>query len=538
MTTAAQQQTRLDWRDEDWPATVLHEVLAEALARRGPDTIAYRYVDAGIDLTLGALQAEADRWTAALVAAGVQAGDRVAVALGGVALWPILQVACSQAGAVVVGLNTRYGTHELEHVLAGAAPAVVVTVGNRDGRTFADVLARALATLAPDPAPTVVVVDGVAPDAFVDADAFLAAGAGTDFTARRAAVQPTDLALIQYTSGSTSAPKGVELDHDTLLRTAFHVGAAAGYDETDVVYSALPFYHVGGSICTGPGALVSGVMMVIPEAYDALTSVRQMIAERCTAEQGHAAMFTMQIDAAREAGVLGDLALRKGWVAAPPSVMQRIAGELGIAGVVPVYGMSEYGLICAGGRDEPLDERVSGVGWPAPGTEVRLVDVGDGGVGAIEVRGSQMMRGYRNDPAGTDAARDADGWLRTGDLGRHAPDGRMIFAGREKEMLKPGGENVSAAEIEEFLRDHPRIAAVAVIGVRDARLGEAPAAIVQAIGPAPLTLDDVRAFCDGRIARFKTPKALFVVPELPLLANGKIDKVSLNGRYGDHEVPR
>jgi acyl-CoA synthetase (AMP-forming)/AMP-acid ligase II len=248
-------------------------------------------------------------------------------------------------------------------------------------------------------------------------------------------------------------------------------------------------------------------------------------------------MFTMQIEAARAAGTIDRLALRKGWVAAPPRVMRLIVDELGIEGLVPVYGMSEYGLICAGSLAELVDERISATGCPAPGSEVRLRGADGGrGPGEVEVRGRQCMTAYRGDPEATRAALDADGWLRTGDIGEWDEAGRLHFVGRETEMIKPGGENVAALEVEEFLAAHPAIDGVVVIGVRDPRLGEAPAAVVALAPGAELDLEEVRRFCADRLARFKVPKALFVEPALPMLANGKIDRATLAGRYGDHLV--
>lgn len=528
---------RLNWNDADWAPVSIHGALARARELWGPGKTLFNYVDAGVELTVDDLQRQADEWTAAFLSAGVETGDRVAVALAGDPLWPVLQLAVSQAGAAMVGVNVRYGTHELGDVLRRAAPRVIVTTGNREGRGFADRLASVIDDL--DPGCAVVLCDGQAPRPWPRTEEFLEQGrdVASDVEARRSSVSPERIALIQYTSGSTAAPKGVMLTHDAVLRSAFHVMSAAGYAPDDIVYSALPFYHIGGTITTGPGAMVCGSCMVVPEVYDADRSVRQMVELRCTAEQGHAAMFTMQIDAARRARLLDQLMLRKGWVAAPPSIMRRIADELGVRDIVPVYGMSEYGLITAGSLNEPLEERISGIGWPVPGAEVRLAEKpGSEGVGEIEVRGSQMMSGYYGDREATAAALSEDGWLRTGDLASYADDGRLVFAGREKDMIKPGGENVSAAEIEEFLRAHPQIAAVAVIPVLDARLGQAPAAVIEPVAGAAVDLQSVRDFCSGRIARFKIPKAVFCEPELPLLANGKIDKLTLVDRYGGHEV--
>jgi acyl-CoA synthetase (AMP-forming)/AMP-acid ligase II len=527
------------WSEDDWDPRVLHQLVPEASERWGADKVLFDYVDEGVRLTVGGLGAAARTWARALVSAGVEPGDRVAVALPGSSLWPVLQVACSEVGAVICGINTRYGSHELGTVLGNAEPRVVVTSGSQPGWPFGERLAPVLAAL---PAPPVTVrVDGAEPDGadWLTVEAFLDRASAPDaqLAERRAAVRPEHTAMIQYTSGSTGTPKGVELSHDAFLLVANGMAHVAGYEDNDIVYSALPFYHIGGSICTGISPLICGARMVIPRLFDAARSIEQMIELDCTATQGHTAMFTMQIEAARAAGTLDRLTLRKGWIAAPPRVMRLIVDELGIDGLVPVYGMSEYGLICAGSLDEPVDERISATGRPAPGSEVRLRGADGGrGPGEVEVRGRQRMTAYRGDPEATRAALDDDGWLRTGDIGEWDEAGRLHFVGREKEMIKPGGENVAALEVEEFLAAHPAIEGVVVIGVRDPRLGEAPAAVVALVPGAELDLEEVRRFCADRLARFKVPKALFVEASLPMLANGKIDRAALAGRYGDHLV--
>ncbi|HEX4306365.1 MAG TPA: class I adenylate-forming enzyme family protein [Solirubrobacterales bacterium] len=549
MTTQLESTDRdFGWSDADWPATTVHDALRRALERWGREHVAFEYVDEDARLTLGDLEDRSREWATALLGAGIEPGDRVAVALPGDSLWPSLQVAISLLGAIVVGVNTRYGRHELTQVLGSSEPRVVIATGNVAGWAFGDRLAPVLADL-PRP-PLTVIARGDAPlgvdliargDAplgvdWVPAAEFLARSAGDAeaLVARAAAVRPDDTALIQYTSGSTAEPKGVELTHDAMLTTAFEVMAAAGYEPGDVVYSALPFYHIGGSICTGPGALACGATMVVPRVYSDEGSVRDMVRLGCNCEQGHAAMFTMQIEAARKLGLLGDLRLRKGWIAAPPSTMRRIVDEFGMDGLVPVYGMSEYGLTTAGPLSDPVDARIEGIGLPVPGTEVRIAgDAGPRGPGEIQVRGRQLMTRYFGDPEATATALTEDGWFKSGDLASWGEDGRLHFAGRVKEMIKPGGENVSALEVEEFLIAHPSIDSVVVIGIADARLGEAPGAVVVLAVGESLELADLEAFCAERLARFKVPRALFVEAAMPMLANGKVDRALLARRYRD-----
>lgn len=519
--------------DSDWQPTTLHAVLNRGIAAYGAANVAFSYVDEGRDLTLGELRADAERWAAALAGAGVDPGDRVAVLLQGHSTWPTLQVACSRLGAVLVGINTRYRSHEIDHLMTVMQPSVVVTGPPWRDIDFMRLIDESVQRLLPEgrlaQAPVRVTIGTDAEGAFVPAAEFLAGSAGSDLAERE--VTPDDIALIQFTSGSTGAPKGVRLSQDAVLRSAFHLAGAMDWTADDVVYSALPFYHVGGSVCTGPVALLSGARMVVPETFGAREAVEHNVRWQCTGHQGHAAMFTMFLDAAREIGALADLCVRKVWAVAPPSVLRRISAELRTEGVVSLYGMSEHPLSTICGLDEPLVKRFGTVGRPAPDVELRIDSDQPGGVGEIQLRSPMVMSGYYGDDTATRDAFTPDGWMHTGDLGTWDPDGYVVFAGRLKDMLKPGGENVSAQEVEEFLMLHPGVVNVAVFGVPDDRLGEAPVAVVQARSDADLTQELLLEFCRDRIAGFKTPKRIHIVPELPLLPNGKLDKVSLRSEF-------
>ncbi|SFE34806.1 class I adenylate-forming enzyme family protein [Blastococcus tunisiensis] len=520
-------------RDDDWEPTTLHAVLDRGIATYGASNVAFSYVDEQRDLTLGELRADAERWAVALAAAGVDHGDRVAVLLQGHSTWPTLQVACSRLGAVLVGVNTRYRSHEIDHLMTVMQPSVVVSGPTWRDIPFVRLIDESVQRLLPDgrlaAAPVRVTIGADGEGAFVPAEEFLAGAAGQALAERE--VTPDDIALIQFTSGSTGAPKGVRLSHDAVLRPAHQTIRAMNWTLDDVVYSALPFYHVGGSVFTGPVAVLSGARMVVPDTFGAREAVEHNVTWRCNGHQGHAAMYTMFLDAAREAGALSDLRIEKAWAVAPPSVLRRIAAELRTDGVVSLYGMSEHPLSTICGLDEPLAKRFETVGRPAPDVELRIDADGPDGVGEIQLRGPAVMSGYHEDEAATRDAFTPDGWLHTGDLGTWDPDGYVVFAGRLKDMLKPGGENVSAQEVEEFLMLHPGVVNVAVFGVPDDRLGEAPVAVVQARSDADLTQEDLLEFCRDRIAGFKTPKRIHLVPELPLLPNGKLDKVSLRSEF-------
>lgn len=537
-TTAAPAGRGIEWPDLDWPRTTLHGALIRSRDLRGPHKLLYCYLEENVDHSIESLDRDAVLWSRAMLAAGLRQGDRVAVLLPGHSLWPVLMLAASRIGALVVGLNTRYRRHELAHILTVAAPSLVVTMPDWRGIPFQsmtesviDQLVTSGKVAAP---PILVTASGQPSGRFITAARFLADAhlVSTERVAEHAAnVGPDDAALVQFTSGSTAAPKAVLQSHDSVLRTAYHITRAAGFHCDDRIFSALPFYHIGGSVCTGAGALVVGATMMIPTTYDATESVRQIIERDCTATQGHAAMFIGQIDAARAQGSIDHLPLRKAWAVCPPSTMRRIIEDLHIEGVVPVYGMSEYGLLTTCTRADPADKRVGTVGRVAPGTEI-VIGACNEAAGQVYVRGTQRMMSYLNDPVATHEAIDADGWLATGDLGFFDTAGYLVFADREKDMIKPGGENVSAREVEEFLITHPAVSGVAVIGIPDHRLGEVPAAVVVAAPGKQLAANDLLAFCADQIASFKTPRRITIVDELPTLPNGKIDKRALRETYG------
>ena len=229
--------------------------------------------------------------------------------------------------------------------------------------------------------------------------------------------------------------------------------------------------------------------------------------------------------------------LRKGWAVAPPSLMEEVHKHLGISEIVQMYGSSEAITITTALPSDPLNYRFESCGRPVPGMRVRIVEPGTdrelppGAIGEINASGPLAMLGYFNDPEATSEVFDGP-WLRTGDLGRLDENGYLFFEGRVKDMLKPGGENVSAAEIERFLLTHRDISQVAIVGIPDPRFGEVPAAVIQPKTGTLLAGDDILRHCEGQIARFKTPKEILFVSSLPMLETGKIDKVTVRQWVG------
>ncbi|MDQ6525237.1 class I adenylate-forming enzyme family protein [Nocardioides sp. LHD-245] len=519
--TVFQVLTSPDPLPADLPTTP-REALERACRLWGEDHVVYDFPEAGETMDLAGLRAAAEAWAGVLHGLGVGPGDRVAICLPGHPLWPVLQNACSIVGASYVGVNVKYRGWEIRRLLDAVRPTVLVAGRDATSETCVDTLVE----LASEASVRTVWVGPGAPDGTTPADSLVSAAAPVPCA--EAVARAGDVALIQFTSGSTGAPKAVAHTHAQVQLTARNISAMAGYDESDVVFSALPFYHVGGSMCTGPIAVVSGARVVIPRRFSATGSVRTMIDRQCTATQGHAAMFTMQIEIVARDGLRDRLALRKGWTASPPAVIRQIHDVLGIESIIPAYGMSECGMTIGGRVDDPLEKRINTVGRPTPGALVRIADVGLDGVGELQLGGPPVIAEYLDDPDATAASFTEDGFLRTGDLVRVDEDGYLVFADRLKDMIKPGGENVSTTEVEAFLMSLPHVVGASVVGAPDPVLGEVPVAFVQV--DASVDPDRIIDACRAGIASFKVPRWVELVADFPVMATGKVDKPALRAR--------
>jgi fatty-acyl-CoA synthase len=352
-------------------------------------------------------------------------------------------------------------------------------------------------------------------------------------------VDPDDVALIQYTSGTTSAPKGAMLTHDSMLRDAFHVGHRLGLQPGDRYLSQRPLFHVAGVTLSLLTSLVAGATYVTTPTFDAAEAIRLMREEGITHISGNDTMFLMML--AEPHPPEERIALRGGWAAASATVLRAAQARFGLPGLCAAYGQSEASPNVAMGpwNDDPV-KRLEGFAQPLPGLEVRIVDAGGadlppGDIGEILVRGWCVMRGYWNMPEQTAKAIDADGWLHTGDLGVLDGDGRLRFAGRAKELIRVGGENVAPAEVEDVLNAHPEVLQAQVVGVPDPRLVEVPAAYVILHAGARATPDDLIAWCRERLAGFRVPRHLRMVESfdaIGMTASAKVQK----SRLREHAV--
>ena len=472
--------------------------------------------------TYGQLDAEVDRAARALLAAGLQPGDRVGIWSPNCAEWTLTQLATARAGIILVNVNPAYRTSELVYALNQSGCRMLVAARafkTSDYAAMIDEVRGELRTIE-----DVVFLGEASWDA-------LLAGARDDIALPQ--LSPTDAINIQYTSGTTGAPKGATLSHRNILNNGYLVGAGCRYTKADRICIPVPFYHCFGMVMGNLGAVTHGAAMVIPApAFDPAATLTAVATERCTSLYGVPTMFIAELDHPDFASY--DLAsLRTGIMAGSPcpvEVMKRVIADMHMDEVTICYGMTETSPVSTQtAADDPLDKRVGTVGRVHPHVEVKVAGedgtpVARGETGELCTRGYSVMLGYWDDPRRTAEAIDADGWMHTGDLATMDADGYLNIVGRSKDMVIRGGENVYPREIEEFLYTHPDIADVQVIGVPDDRFGEELMAWVIVRSGAQLDADAVRAFCQGRIAHFKIPRYVKVVDAFPMTVTGKVQK--------------
>ncbi len=504
---------------QDWCPVTIAAALARTVAL-APDVEAVVAGDGRV--TYAELAAEVAVLRGALAASGIGGGDRVGLCLGNGVRWVALFLALGSVGAVTVPVNTRFRQDELAYALTQSRLVALFTADRFLGQSYADML-RAIG---PVPGLRQMIVLGT--DLPPGAVAFDAWRAGQATSGDAAA--PDDVLLIQYTSGTTSRPKGVLLSHASMLGNAFVSGYRVGLRVGDRFHSARPFFHVSGSTLSVLACLQHGATLVTMDRFVAADALRLMSDERCTHFSGNDTMALMLLNEPDRP----PLHLRGAWAAAAPAVLARIATELGAAEVVAGYGLSEASPnIAQSCWWEPESVRLAAHMRPQPGLDVVIrgldgAQCPDGTPGEITVRGWSVMQGYFDRPDATAAVLGADGWLRTGDLGSMGADGRLSFLGRLRDIVRVGGENVSPAEVEDTLHRHPAIRQAAVIGVPDPRLQEVVAAFVILNDGADAGPDAIMAWAQTQMARYKAPRHVWVVDAfVGMTASAKVQKAPL-----------
>jgi len=487
-------------------------------------------VASGRRWTYTELNADVDALARALIAIGIEQGDRVGIWAPNCAEWTITQYATAKIGAILVNINPAYRTHELAYALNQSGVSLLIatsTFKTSDYRAMVDEVRAETAVQ------TVVYLDTD------DWQQLLANATGTeDVSARMARLTPNDPINIQYTSGTTGFPKGATLSHRNILNNGFFTTETINFTHEDRLAIPVPFYHCFGMVMGNLGCTTHGAAMIIPgPAFDPVATLRAVQDERCTGVYGVPTMFIAMQNLPEFADY--DLAtLRTGIMAGAPcpvEVMKRCVNDMHMAEVSIAYGMTETSPVSTQTRaDDDLDRRTSTIGRVHPHVEIKIVDPDSGetlprGVpGELCTRGYSVMLGYWNEPEKTAEAIDSDGWMHTGDLAEMRADGYALIVGRIKDMVIRGGENIYPREIEEFLYTHPDVEDVQVIGVPDERYGEELCAWIKIrAGAEPLDSDAVRAFATGKLAHYKIPKYVLMVDEFPTTVTGKVRKVEM-----------
>jgi fatty-acyl-CoA synthase len=472
------------------------------------------------------LHDQVERCARALLGTGVRKGDRVGIWSPNNAEWVVAQFATAKIGAILVNINPSYRAHELEYALNQSGCSLLVLAPGFKDADYGEVLAE-------------IEVPGLRRSVVLGAewDELLAAAdhVSTDeLHARGSELSFDDPINIQYTSGTTGFPKGATLSHHNILNNGFFIGEILGYTPEDRVCVPVPLYHCFGMVIGNLAVFTHGACVVFPsEAFEPRAVLEAVSEERCTSLYGVPTMFIAEL-AEPDFADFDLTSLRTGVMAGSPcpvEVMKRVQSEMHMSEVTICYGMTETSPVSTQTRrDAPLQKQVSTVGRVHPHVEVKIADpetgltLARGETGELCTRGYPVMLGYWDDERATREAIDAARWMHTGDLAMMDGEDYVNIVGRIKDMIIRGGENIYPREIEEFLYTHPDVSDVQVIGVPDERYGETVCAWIVLKNGADLDEDELKEFCQGKIARFKVPQYIRFVESFPMTVTGKVQK--------------
>lgn len=514
--------------------------LLEEQAARAPDAVAV--ISAGREVTYSALARRARAVAAALRARGLRRGDRVGLLLNNRVEFLEVCFGASAAGATVVPFSTWSTRQELDFLLADSGVRALFALPGFGKEDFAE----SLRALVPEAAAggawrssrfpalrELVMVDGEAPPGWLDYEALLGKAPPMPPLPPGEAASAGDDGVVLYTSGSTSKPKAVRLVHHGIVENGFNIGERQGLAPGDRVLTAVPLFWAYGAVNALPATFTHGATLVLQSRFEPGEALDLIERHRCTSIYTLPAMTAALIrhpafTTARTAS------LRKGLTIGTPQDLTTAATVLGAAGICNIYGSSEtYGNCCVTPHDWPLERRAAGHIPPLPGVRLRVVDgesgrpLGPGEPGLLEVQG-YLMRGYGGASAAHNgAAFTPDGWYRTGDIGRLNEAGEFLFLGRSGEMIKRSGINVSPAEVEEVLMQHPAVSQAGVVGVPDAEKGELIIAFVVPRPGARASAQELAAHCRSLASAYKVPDRIEIRPALPTTVTGKLLRSSL-----------
>jgi fatty-acyl-CoA synthase len=530
--------------------------LFDRTVERWPDAVALVARHQDLRWTYRELQREVDALAAGLLAVGLKPGDRLGIWSPNKAEWIVTQFATAKAGVILVNINPAYRVPEVRYALHKTGCKALITAAAFKTSDYIAMLrelapeikdcraGELMAVQLPDLRVVVRLDREQCPGMFNYADLPGLAGAAERrrLAALAGELQFDDPINIQFTSGTTGAPKAATLTHHNITNNAYFVGETMELGGRDRLCIPVPMYHCFGMVLGALACVAHGATMVLTsEGFDPLAVLESVQGERCTALHGVPTMFIAELDHPhfREFDLTS---LRTGVIAGAPcpvELMKRLIAEMHLGEITIAYGMTETGPVSfETSVHDPLERRVTTVGRVLPHTEVKIVDergriVPPNTPGELLTRGYCVMPGYWEDPERTAKAIDQAGWIRSGDIATLDEQGYCNIVGRLKDMVIRGGENIFPPEIEEFLYSHPAIEEVQVFGVPDAKYGEEVCAWIKLHEGKRLSPQEVRAYCEGHIAHFKIPRYVKFVEVFPMTVTGKAQKYVMRERMAE-----
>jgi fatty-acyl-CoA synthase len=523
--------------------------LAAVAARFGDnEALVVRHQD--IRWTYREFDERVTRLAAGLLRLGLQPRARVGIWAQNCAEWVLVQFATARAGLIMVNINPAYRRSELEYVLDKVQCSALILAPAFKSSDYIGMiqdLAPEIHHAEPGALQSarlphlrhVVRLGAEATPGMFNFDELLAQPGAEELahlSGVQAGVQFDDPVNIQFTSGTTGAPKGATLSHHNILNNGFFIGEAMKLGMRDRLCIPVPLYHCFGMVLGNLACVTHGATMVFPgESFEPKAVLETVQAERCTGLHGVPTMFIAILDHPDFSRY--DLStLRTGIMAGSPcpaEVMSRVISKMHMGEITIAYGMTETSPVSfQSSVDDPVELRVTTIGRVHPHLEVKIVDA-DGKIvprgvkGELLTRGYSVMLGYWGDEDKTRDTIDAARWLHTGDLAVIDDNGFASIVGRSKDMVIRGGENIYPREIEEFLYRHPKILDVQCVGVPDPKFGEELCACIILRPGQAATAEEIQDFCRGQIAHYKIPRHIRFVTAFPMTVTGKIQKYVL-----------
>ena len=528
----------------------LGQLLDQTIARCGPQD-AVVYADRDFRMSWYEFGEEVDRIARGLMALGVQRGEKVALWATNVPHWVALMFATAKIGAVLLPLNTNYKSAEIDFALRQSDTENLFLINGFRDTDYVQTIYDLIPELREQPRgslqsaayPNLKRVFFLGPEkhrGMYSLNEVFALSSGTnqsDYLARQRENDCHEVVNMQYTSGTTGFPKGVQLTHYNIANDGFWIGACQNLSAVDRVCIPVPLFHCFGCVLGVMACINHGATMVFVEKYEPVTVMMSVEKERCTAVYGVPTMYIAMLD-----HPLFDRfnfsSLRTGIMSGstcPVTRMQQCVGKMNMREVTNPYGLTESGPVMTQTRyfETDIERKCNSIGLALPGIEVAIINPETGELcgideqGEICCRGFNTMKGYYKMPEQTAKCIDANGWLHSGDIGRMDASGYYYITGRLKDLIIRGGENISPKEVEDFLGHMQGIQDVQIVGLPSKKYGEQPVAFVIRKSGADFTEQDVIDFCRNKIARFKTPKHVGFVDEYPMTASQKIQKYKL-----------